>query len=129
VPVTKVLWLNSRCGVVQEWMQTVAAHCVLSAWQTSLLVGLLANSVTFTSDSWGLLMLSPQVLDIDPQWRMHQVSDGQRRRVQICVGLLKLFKVKPSYLDHCSTTPLQPLNYSCPQVPGSACWRHMSQAR
>lgn len=35
----------------------------------------------------------PQVLDIDPQWRMHQVSDGQRRRVQICVGLLKPFKV------------------------------------
>lgn len=34
-----------------------------------------------------------QVLDIDPDWRMHQVSDGQRRRVQICVGLLRPFKV------------------------------------
>ncbi|KAG1674932.1 hypothetical protein FOA52_014725 [Chlamydomonas sp. UWO 241] len=34
-----------------------------------------------------------KVLDIDPAWRMHQVSDGQRRRVQICVGLLKPFKV------------------------------------
>jgi ABC-type cobalamin/Fe3+-siderophores transport system ATPase subunit len=33
------------------------------------------------------------VLDIDPAWRMHQVSDGQRRRVQICVGLLRPFKV------------------------------------
>ena len=33
------------------------------------------------------------MLDVDPCWRMHQVSDGQRRRVQICVGLLKLFKV------------------------------------
>ena len=30
-----------------------------------------------------------QVLDIDPEWRMHRVSDGQRRRVQICMGLLK----------------------------------------
>ena len=30
-----------------------------------------------------------KVLDIDPQWRMHRVSDGQRRRVQICMGLLK----------------------------------------
>ena len=30
-----------------------------------------------------------QVLDIDPEWRMHKVSDGQRRRVQICMGLLK----------------------------------------
>lgn len=34
-----------------------------------------------------------KVLDIDPNWRMHQVSDGQRRRVQICVGLLRPFKV------------------------------------
>lgn len=33
-----------------------------------------------------------KVLDIDPSWRMHQVSDGQRRRVQICVGLLRPFK-------------------------------------
>jgi CCR4-NOT complex subunit CAF16 len=37
-----------------------------------------------------------KVLDIDPAWRMHQVSDGQRRRVQICVGLLRPFKVRPA---------------------------------
>ncbi|GIL48668.1 hypothetical protein Vafri_5136 [Volvox africanus] len=34
-----------------------------------------------------------KVLDIDVSWRMHTVSEGQRRRVQICVGLLKPFKV------------------------------------
>lgn len=34
-----------------------------------------------------------EVLDIDPNWRMHTVSDGQRRRVQICLGLLKPFDV------------------------------------
>ncbi|GAV69448.1 AAA_21 domain-containing protein, partial [Cephalotus follicularis] len=33
------------------------------------------------------------VLDIDLSWRMHKASDGQRRRVQICMGLLKPFKV------------------------------------
>lgn len=33
------------------------------------------------------------VLDIDPSWRMHLVSDGQRRRVQIAMGLLQPFKV------------------------------------
>ena len=33
------------------------------------------------------------VLDIDPDWRMHLVSDGQRRRVQIAMGLLKPFDV------------------------------------
>lgn len=34
-----------------------------------------------------------QVLDIDLSWRMHKASDGQRRRIQICMGLLKPFKV------------------------------------
>ena len=34
-----------------------------------------------------------KVLDVDPDWRMHTVSDGQRRRVQICLGLLKPFDV------------------------------------
>lgn len=33
------------------------------------------------------------LLDIDLEWRMHKVSDGQRRRVQICMGLLVPFKV------------------------------------
>lgn len=37
------------------------------------------------------------LLDIDLEWRMHKVSDGQRRRVQICMGLLHPYKV-PCYL-------------------------------
>lgn len=31
------------------------------------------------------------LLDINPDWRMHEVSDGQRRRVQILLGLMKPF--------------------------------------
>jgi ABC-type Na+ transport system ATPase subunit NatA len=34
-----------------------------------------------------------QLLDINFEWRMHRVSDGQRRRVQICMGLLRPFSV------------------------------------
>ncbi|CAG9465071.1 unnamed protein product [Pedinophyceae sp. YPF-701] len=33
------------------------------------------------------------LLDIDPRWNMNRVSDGQRRRVQICLGLLKPYQV------------------------------------
>ncbi|KAH7416318.1 hypothetical protein KP509_14G085700 [Ceratopteris richardii] len=33
------------------------------------------------------------LLDIDLEWRMHKVSDGQRRRVQLCMGLLQPYKV------------------------------------
>ena len=32
------------------------------------------------------------LLDIDPSWRLNKVSDGQRRRVQICLGLLKPYQ-------------------------------------
>ena len=33
-----------------------------------------------------------KVLEIDLNWRMNKVSDGQRKRVQIMLGLLKPFK-------------------------------------
>ena len=39
------------------------------------------------------------LLDIDLQWRLNRISDGQRRRVQICMGLLKPYKVMPSFCD------------------------------
>lgn len=32
-----------------------------------------------------------EVLDIDPEWRMHRVSDGQRRTVQIAMGAFLFF--------------------------------------
>jgi len=34
-----------------------------------------------------------RLLDIDPAWRMHRVSDGQRRRVQLAFGLLRPFQL------------------------------------
>src|SRR5690242_8688590 len=34
-----------------------------------------------------------QVLDIDLTWRMHAVSDGERRRVQLAMGLLRPWDV------------------------------------
>ena len=34
-----------------------------------------------------------EMLGIDLDWRMHQLSDGQRRRVQILLGLIRPFKI------------------------------------
>ena len=34
-----------------------------------------------------------RVLEINPNWRMHMVSDGQRRRVQMFFGLLRPYKI------------------------------------
>ncbi|KAL8761413.1 MAG: hypothetical protein Q9184_002472 [Pyrenodesmia sp. 2 TL-2023] len=33
------------------------------------------------------------ILDIDPTWRMHAVSDGERRRVQLAMGLLRPWRI------------------------------------
>lgn len=33
------------------------------------------------------------ILDVDPGWHMHEVSDGQRRRVQIVLGLMAPWQV------------------------------------
>lgn len=34
-----------------------------------------------------------QILDVDLKWRLHAVSDGERRRVQLCMGLLRPWTV------------------------------------
>jgi CCR4-NOT complex subunit CAF16 len=34
-----------------------------------------------------------EILDVDPAWRMHRVSDGQRRRVQILLDLERSLKL------------------------------------
>jgi CCR4-NOT complex subunit CAF16 len=34
-----------------------------------------------------------ELLGIDLNWRMHQLSDGQRRRVQLLLGLIRPFKI------------------------------------
>mmetsp|Transcript_22190 Transcript_22190/g.33870 ORF Transcript_22190/g.33870 Transcript_22190/m.33870 type:complete len:340 (-) Transcript_22190:64-1083(-) len=34
-----------------------------------------------------------EMLGIDVHWRMHQLSDGQRRRVQLLLGLVRPFKI------------------------------------
>ncbi|KAF8471977.1 P-loop containing nucleoside triphosphate hydrolase protein [Kalaharituber pfeilii] len=33
------------------------------------------------------------ILDVDVCWRMHEVSDGERRRVQLCMGLVRPWSV------------------------------------
>ena len=33
------------------------------------------------------------ILDVDLDWHMHAVSDGERRRVQLCMGLMQPWEV------------------------------------
>lgn len=74
-----------------EWRRDVA----FAGFQVSIQMDISAEKMIF-----GVAGVDPKrreelikVLDIDLAWRMHKASDGQRRRVQICMGLLKPFKV------------------------------------
>ena len=33
------------------------------------------------------------ILDVDLDWHMHTISDGERRRVQLCMGLMQSWDV------------------------------------
>ncbi|XP_030461488.1 ABC transporter I family member 20-like [Syzygium oleosum] len=79
------------CYLGGEWRREVA----FAGFEVPIQMDISAEKMLF-----GVAGIDPQrraelikVLDIDLSWRMHKVSDGQRRRVQICMGLLKPFKV------------------------------------
>ncbi|KAK9292294.1 hypothetical protein L1049_020258 [Liquidambar formosana] len=79
------------CYLGGEWRRDVA----FAGFDVPIQMDVSAEKMIF-----GVSGIDPQrraelikVLDIDLSWRMHKVSDGQRRRVQICMGLLKPFKV------------------------------------
>lgn len=74
-----------------EWRRDVA----FAGFDVPLQMDLSAEKMIF-----GVQGIDPErrdrlikVLDIDLNWRLHKVSDGQRRRVQVCMGLLRPFKV------------------------------------
>lgn len=79
------------CYLGGEWRRDVA----FAGFDVPIQMDVSAEKMIF-----GVSGIDPQrraelikVLDIDLSWRLHRVSDGQRRRVQICMGLLKPFKV------------------------------------
>ncbi|KAM0914180.1 hypothetical protein ACQ4PT_011715 [Festuca glaucescens] len=79
------------CYLGGEWRRDVA----FAGYQVNIQMDISAEKMIF-----GVTDVDPQrrdelikILDIDLGWRMHKASDGQRRRVQICMGLLKTFKV------------------------------------
>uniref|UniRef100_A0A0D9VTD0 ABC transporter domain-containing protein n=1 Tax=Leersia perrieri TaxID=77586 RepID=A0A0D9VTD0_9ORYZ len=68
------------CYLGGEWRRDVA----FAGYQVNIQMDISAEKMIFGVAG---------ILDIDLSWRMHKASDGQRRRVQICMGLLKPFKV------------------------------------
>lgn len=61
-------------------------------YQNDVSVSEMLDSAKDNADPERLQMLM-RILDVNIKWRMHMVSDGQRRRVQILMALLKPFEV------------------------------------
>ena len=88
---TTLISSGDLCYLGGEWRRDVA----FAGFEVPIQMDISAQKMIF-----GVPGIDPQrraelikVLDIDLSWRLHKVSDGQRRRVQICMGLLKPFKV------------------------------------
>lgn len=102
------------CGAaVQAGSRTLAArrqrgtqpplhHSRIHAWhrptemlaQADIAAGDMIHRVVGVDDARRQHLID--LLDIDLDWRLNKVSDGQRRRVQICMGLLKPYQVPSS---------------------------------
>ncbi|EFJ30247.1 ATP-binding cassette transporter, subfamily I, member 1, SmABCI1 [Selaginella moellendorffii] len=80
-----------------EWRRDVAFAGFDVPIQMDISAGKMILGVAGTDEERRKKLI--QVLDIDLNWRMHKVSDGQRRRVQICMGLLKPFKASNHFKD------------------------------
>lgn len=80
-----------------------AEHMIFGGWDFFFFLAIFSDYVLVSNSFLPLMVVEGsdpvrretliELLDIDLQWRMHKVSDGQRRRVQICMGLLHPFKV------------------------------------
>ena len=74
-----------------NWSRTVSFAGTSVAYQSDItVIDMLKTCGDYDEDRLYKLL---KVLDLDLSWRMNLVSDGQRRRVQILMGLLKPFEV------------------------------------
>lgn len=62
------------------------------------------------------------ILDIDLDWHMHQISDGERRRVQLCFGLMVEWDVLLLDEVQCISTTLCPDNNKSPPIRSLWIW-------
>ena len=74
-----------------NWSRTVAFAASNVAYQCDIPVREMSTKLQAEFPERRDLLV--ELLGINLDWRMHQVSDGQRRRVQIMLGLIRPFKV------------------------------------
>ena len=82
---------NGIAFLGESWNRTVAFAGHSIAYQADIKVKDMMKKVQ--SENLERKKILTKVLGINPEWRMHLVSSGQRRRVRLFLGLLKPFKL------------------------------------
>ena len=83
--------INGLAFLGNNWSRTVAFAASNVAYQCDIPVKDMMSKLQKDYPERRNMLV--KLLNIDLNWRMHQVSDGQRRRVQIMLGLIKPFRV------------------------------------
>tara|TARA_B100000674_G_C37949532_1_gene966544 strand:- start:710 stop:1522 length:813 start_codon:yes stop_codon:yes gene_type:complete len=81
---------NGLCYLGNRWERNIS-FCGVSPYMGDIRAGDMMKK--WQEDNIERRNELVEVLEIDLDWKMHQVSDGQRKRVQIMLGLLKPFKL------------------------------------
>merc|ERR1711998_809022 len=87
---------NTHPGIVSitgNWTRTCAYEGHSVAYAKDITVQEMIDMVPEKDRNVDRIATIVQILDIDLAWRMHIVSDGQRRRVQLLMGLMKNWEV------------------------------------
>ena len=82
---------NGIAFLGESWTRTVAFAGHSIAYQADIMVKDMMKKVQ--EDNLDRKIELTKVLGINPNWKMHLVSSGQRRRVRLFLGLLKPFKL------------------------------------
>lgn len=82
---------NGMAFLGESWTRSVAFSGHSIAYQADIKVKNMMKKVQEENSERKKILL--EVLGINPEWRMHLVSSGQRRRVRLYLGLLKPFNI------------------------------------
>ena len=82
---------NGLAFLGESWSRSVAFSGHSIAYQADIKVKEMMKKVQEENKERKEILT--KVLGINPEWRMHLVSSGQRRRVRLFLGLLKPFKI------------------------------------
>ena len=82
---------NGLAFLGESWSRSVAFSGHSIAYQADIKVKDMMKKVQ--NENKKRKEILTKVLGINPEWRMHLVSSGQRRRVRLFLGLLKPFKI------------------------------------